>query len=106
MCYREWVYLTRTGIMKIILLTIVLPLLYTPFSPAGTLTCTRVVDSTNIILSTGEKVRLIGVTTPEKMYTGEPVAYFTKEAFAFTEKMVKGKKVRLEYDLQIPILSV
>jgi micrococcal nuclease len=100
MCYREWVSLFRTGLMKIIPLTIVLLLLWTPFSPAETLTCTRVVDSTHIILNTGEKVRLIGVALPETRHPGQPFASFAKEARAFTEKMVKGKEVRLEYDLQ------
>jgi micrococcal nuclease len=86
--------------MKIISLTIVLLLLWAPFSPAETLTCTRVVENTIIILNNGERVRLIGVATPETKHPGKPVEYFAKEAFAFTEKMVKGKEVRLEYDLQ------
>ena len=86
--------------MKIIPFATVLLLLWTPFAPAQTFTCTRVVDSTNIILNSGEKVKLIGVASPGIGRPGKPVAYFLKEARAFTEKMVKGKEVRLEYDLQ------
>ena len=86
--------------MKIISLTIVLLLLGASFSPAQTLTCTRVVEADIIILNNGEKVRLIGVDTPGTKHPNKSFEYFAKEAFAFTEKMARGKKVRLEYDLQ------
>ena len=100
MCYRERMYLFRIGLMKIIPFATVFLLLWIPFSPAETFTCTRVVDSTSIILNSGEKVRLIGVTTPENIHPGKPTIHLAKEAFTLTEKMVKGKEVRLEYDLQ------
>jgi micrococcal nuclease len=64
------------------------------------LICTRVVDGDTIILSNGEKVRLIGVDTPETVRPNTPVEYYGKEASAFTKKMVEGKPVRLEYDWQ------
>jgi micrococcal nuclease len=47
---------------------------------------------------TGERVRLIGVGTPETKHPNKPVEQFGKEASAFTRKMVEGKRVRLEYD--------
>ena len=58
----------------------------------------RVVDGDTIILSGNERVRLIGVDTPETVDPRRPVQYFGKEASAFTKRMVEGKKVRLEYD--------
>jgi micrococcal nuclease len=85
--------------MKIISFTIFLLLLWAPFSHAQTLTCTRVVDGSIIILNNGEEVKLIGVDTPETKHPKKPVEYFAKESFAFTEKLVKGKEVRLEYDI-------
>ena len=51
-------------------------------------------------LSDGERVRLIGVDTPETVHPRKPVEYFGKEASAFTWRMVEGKKVWLEYDQQ------
>jgi micrococcal nuclease len=51
-------------------------------------------------LSNGERVRLIGVDTPETKHPKKPVEYYGKEASAFTKKMVEGKEVRLEYDVQ------
>ena len=49
---------------------------------------------------TGEQVRLIGVDTPETKHPRKPVQYFGKEATAFTQRTVTGKRVRLEYDQQ------
>ena len=59
---------------------------------------TRVVDGDTIILNGRERVRLIGVDTPETVDPRRPVQYFGKEASAFTKRMVEGKRVRLEYD--------
>ena len=64
------------------------------------LICTKVIDGDTIVLSNGEKVRLIGVDTPETKHPQKPVEYFGKEATAFTNKMVGGKVVKLKYDVQ------
>ena len=58
----------------------------------------RVVDGDTLLLSNGERVRLIGVDTPETVHPNKPVEYFGKESSNFTKKMVQGMKVRLEYD--------
>lgn len=63
--------------------------------------CERVVDGDTIIIENNEKVRLIGVDTPETVHPNKPVGYFGKEASAFTKRMVEGKKVRLEYDWEM-----
>lgn len=65
--------------------------------------CTRVVDGDTIVVDMDgkqEKVRLIGVDTPETVHPEKPVEYFGKEASEFTKRMAEGKKVRLEYDWQ------
>jgi len=49
-------------------------------------------------LENKERVRLIGVDTPETNAPNKPVEYYGKEATAFTKKMVQGKRVRLEFD--------
>ncbi len=59
---------------------------------------TRVVDGDTIIVGARERVRLIGVDTPETKHPQKPVEYFGREATAFTKKMVEGKRVRLEFD--------
>jgi micrococcal nuclease len=65
--------------------------------------CTRVIDGDTIIVNIDgkeERVRLIGMDTPETVHPSKPVEYFGKEASEFTKRMVEGKKVRLEYDWQ------
>jgi len=65
--------------------------------------CTRVVDGDTIVVSIAgriEKVRLIGVDTPETVHPQKPVEYFGREASAFTKRMVEGQTVRLEEDGQ------
>src|SRR5688572_22093375 len=58
----------------------------------------RVVDGDTLLLGTGERVRLIGVDTPETVHPKKTVEAFGKEASAFTQRMVEGKLVRLEFD--------
>lgn len=56
----------------------------------------RVVDGDTFETDGGDKVRLIGVNTPEKYGT---VEYYGLEASAYTEKMLKGKSVYLFKDV-------
>ena len=55
-------------------------------------------DGDTLVLGTGERVRLIGVDTPETKHPNKPVEYFGKKASAFTKRMAEGKRIRLEYD--------
>ena len=58
----------------------------------------RVIDGDTLVMENGERVRLIGVDTPETKHPRKPVEHFGKEAAAFTRRMVEGKRVRLEFD--------
>ena len=60
--------------------------------------CVRVIDGDTIELDGSERVRLIGVDTPETVDPRRPVEYFGKEAAAFTRRLAEGKTVRLEFD--------
>jgi micrococcal nuclease len=75
-------------------------LLITSLSHAQTHLVKRVIDGDTIQLSNGERVRLIGVDTPETKHTKKPVEYFGKEASAFIKRMVEGRQVRRENDWQ------
>jgi len=75
-------------------------LIFLSCANANRLICTRVIDGDTIVLSNGEKVRLIGVDTPETKRPNHPVEYYGKEASAFTKKMVEGIPVKLEDDWQ------
>ena len=57
--------------------------------------CTRVIDGDTIVLSTGERVRYIGMDTEEsESKLGEAIAQFNR-------KMVEGKVIRLEFDKEL-----
>lgn len=58
----------------------------------------RVVDGDTIILSPSNKVRLIGVDTPETVHPKKTVECYGKEAKEFTRSAVVGQKVRLVLD--------
>ena len=68
----------------------------TPGSPLIRL-CTRVVDGDTLQLEGGERVRLIGVDTPESVAPNRPQEFFGLEAAAFPRQLVEGKQVRLEF---------
>lgn len=69
-------------------------------SPSGKLTTvTRVVDGDTIVIESGEKVRYIGVNTPESVDPRRPVECFGKEASAKNKELVAGKQVLLEKDV-------
>lgn len=62
---------------------------------------TRVVDGDTIIVDmngTEERIRLVGVNTPESVDPRRPVQCFGKEASAFLKKILDGREVTLEKD--------
>lgn len=68
-------------------------------------TVSHVIDGDTIELSSGEDVRYIGIDTPEvREKTGAGWVYkprpFGEEAKEFNRKLVEGKRVRLEFDVQ------
>ncbi len=64
----------------------------------GTWRVTRVVDGDTLVLQNDERVRLIGVDTPETKHPTKPVEPFGPEASSFTKRAVEGKVVQLKFD--------
>jgi len=60
----------------------------------------RVVDGDTLVLEGGEKVRLIGVNTPESVDPRRPVQWFGREAAAFAKSLLQGRRVRMEQDVE------
>ena len=73
----------------------------------------RVVDGDTLQLETGERVRLIGIDTPEihesdKLYRdsqrtqrdASTIKELGMRAYEFTKKLVEGKRVSLEFDVE------
>lgn len=61
-------------------------------------TVVRVVDGDTLLLDGNERVRLIGVDTPESVDPRRPVERFGQEASAFLRRIAEGKRVRLAFD--------
>ncbi len=64
-------------------------------------TVTRIVDGDTLVVElpggSQEKVRLIGVDTPESVDPRKPVERFSKEAAAYAERRLLGRDVRLAF---------
>jgi len=74
---------------------------------------TRAVDGDTLVLENNERVRLIGIDTPEMhesdklnrdaQRSGQDVATIKqlgRQSYEFTKKLVEGKRVRLEFDVE------
>jgi micrococcal nuclease len=59
-----------------------------------------VLDGDTFRLENGERVRLIGVDAPETNHLRKPLEYYGKEASEFAKKMLEGKRIRVEMDIQ------
>ena len=83
---------------RIWLLAIILFLipLYACTSAPDTTTVTRVIDGDTIIIGTGQRVRYIGIDTPEIYPQPEAGGM---EAWQANRQLVEGKKVSLERDV-------
>jgi micrococcal nuclease len=65
-------------------------------------TVVRVIDGDTIEVRLGsvvERVRYIGIDTPETVHPSKPVECFGTEASAYNKLLVEGKEVRLEPDV-------
>jgi len=65
----------------------------------GMIHVSRVVDGDTIVVEGDQKVRLIGVDTPETVKPGHPLEPYGKEASDFTKQMLEGKTVSMEMDV-------
>lgn len=69
--------------------------------PGDDATVDHVVDGDTIVVDGGERVRLIGIDTPETKDPREPVGCFGREAARRTGNLLApGTRVRLAYDVE------
>jgi len=77
-----------------------------PEPGAGWYEVVRVVDGDTLVVapnpfpqsSSGDRIRLLGVNTPESVHPTKPVERFGLEAAAFTRWLCEGRRVRLEFE--------
>jgi len=58
----------------------------------------RVIDGDTFLTVNGDRVRLLGVDTPESVISSRPVQWFGKEAYWWLLRRLSGKRVCLERD--------
>ena len=77
----------------------VVPLISPALNTSQEYLVTRVIDGDTIEIETGEKVRYIGMNTPETVDPRQPVQCFGEEASAKNKEFVLNKKVKLVKDV-------
>jgi micrococcal nuclease len=90
----------NNSVKAAMLLPLIILLLFTLTYGNNSVRVKRVIDGDTLLLTSGERVRLIGVNTPETKHPQKPVERFGSDAYLFTKKIVEGKEVRLEFDWQ------
>ena len=60
----------------------------------------RVIDGDTILLDDNERIRYIGIDTPETKHPSKPVEWMGKEASEFNRKLVEHKTISLEFDVE------
>ena len=83
----------KSAVKMILVLALVLLVFSSCASTSGKVIVTRVIDGDTIVVQGGDRVRYIGIDTPE---IGEP---YYLEATAKNAELVEGKEVRLEKDV-------
>lgn len=66
--------------------------------PATQALVAEVRDGDTVVLDTGQKVRLLGIDTPELEREGQPADFLAHKAKQVLTNLAQGKRVRLEYD--------
>lgn len=61
--------------------------------------CTRVVDGDTIVIEGGDRVRYIGIDTPETKHPDKPVEHLGREAAEVNRELAQGKRIRVEFDV-------
>lgn len=82
---------------NLILAALVLTILLSPALATDYATVTEVIDGDTFRIDNGEKVRMIGIDTPETLDPRKPVEYFGPESKAYLESLILNKRVRLEF---------
>ncbi len=103
MCSRLIKNLTRRG-WWLVLLLILLPTPVTSQGDSASVQVVRVIDGDTIqvccIARKREKVRYIGINTPETKHPTKGVEYYGQEAAEANRKLVEDKTVILKFDVE------
>lgn len=71
----------------------------TPFTAKQLVKVTRVIDGDTIEIDGGQKIRYIGINTPETVDPQSPVQCFGSEATSKNRELVEGRAILIEKDV-------
>lgn len=75
------------------------PLVLSATESASIFKVKRVIDGDTIEIDNGQKIRYIGIDTPETVSPGKEIDCFAREASDKNKELVLGREVRLEKDV-------
>jgi micrococcal nuclease len=84
--------------LKKLFLLIILASLCLSMAPADYRSVNFIYDGDTILLNGGDKVRYLGIDAPEIDHNGGKSEFMAHAARNFNNKLVKGARVKLEYD--------
>jgi len=98
---RPSIHMGRHGKAYSTALVICLLLMAAGYAPAQTWhTVKWVEDGDTIILKTGEWIRYLGINAPEIAHADSKAQPYGYQARAFNKKLLRGSKIRLEFDIE------
>ena len=62
---------------------------------------TRVIDGDTVVLNSGERLRYIGIDTPELRHRNKNIRQMAEIARKYNEDLVLGQGIMLEYDAEV-----
>lgn len=71
---------------------------YYPYSYSIKRTVARVIDGDTFVLTDSQRVRMLGVDTPELQRSGKPAEPFSDSAYHYTKSLIEGKIIKLTFD--------
>ena len=84
-----------------IALVIFILLMAAAYAPAQTWhTVNWVEDGDTIVLTTGQRIRYLGINTPEIDHKDQKAQPYGYEAKSFNKSLLTGRKIRLEFDVE------
>lgn len=71
---------------------------YYPYNYSIKRTVARAIDGDTFVLTDSQRVRMLGIDTPELERNGKPAESFSDSAHNFTKFLIDGKIIKLTFD--------
>lgn len=71
---------------------------YYPYNYSIKRTVARVIDGDTFVLTDSQRVRILGIDTPELELNGKPAEPFSDSAYYLTKSLIEGKIIKLTFD--------